>query len=192
MTLLDALGQVPDFRKAGGKRHPLQHVLVCMVLSLLSGNSSWRGHEDFARRHHAALQKHLRLEWAHPPSYSTFRRVMEGLDFTALQAAFLPWARQQVPIEDGEWLSGDGKSLRGTMRNACQAEQSFTALVSLFSHKRGLARESRAYLNQDQSEVHVMQALLATADLEGAGVSLDALHCTKKPAPRSAPEGRTT
>ena len=192
MTLLEALGQIPDFRKAGGKRHSLQHLLVCMVLSLLSGNSSWRGHEDFARRHHAALRKHLHLKREHPPSYSTLRRVMEGLDFEQLQAAFLPWARQHMPIEDGEWLSGDGKSLRGTLRGACQAEQSFTALVSLFSHKRGLAQECRAYNNQEQSEVHVMQTLLATADLEGVAVSLDALHCTKKPVPRSAHEARTT
>lgn len=192
MTLLEALGQVPDFRNAGGKRHRLQHVLVCMVLSMLSGNSSWRGHEDFARRHHAALRKHLHLKRKDPPSYSTLRRVMEGLDFEKLQAAFLAWARQQVPIQDGEWLSADGKSLRGTTSNVCEAEQSFTALVSLFSHKRGLARESRAYRNQEQSEVHVMQALLATADLEGAGVSLDALHCTKKRAPRSALVVRTT
>lgn len=180
MSLLDALNQIPEFRQATGKRHALGHVLVCLVLSMLSGNDTWRSHEEFVQRHREALLEHLRPDKDRLPSYSTFRRVMKDLGFGALHAAFLGWARKHVPIQEGEWLSADGKSLRGTITGACEAEQDFTALVSLYSHKRGIVLRSRAYENKAESEIHVVQALLAETPLKGANLTLDALHCTKK------------
>lgn len=181
MTLLQAFAQVPDFRKRGGRRHPLPCVLVCILLGSLSGYSSWRDLGDFVRRHHAALVECLQLEKDRLPSYSTLRRVLKGLDFKALNAAFLAWARQHIPVEPGEALAMDGKSLCGTTTDATGAQQNFTALVSLYAHKRGIVLQNQAYQNKEESEVHVVQAMLADAKLEGATLTLDAMHCLKKP-----------
>jgi hypothetical protein len=183
MTLLHAFETIPEFRQAKGMRHGLPLVLMCVLLGTLSGCMSWRDHEAFVRRHRESLLEHLRPAKKRLPSFSTLRRVLLGLDFDALSAAFLIWARQHVSIEAGEWLSIDGKSLSGTSTHPDDARQNFTALVSLYAHKRGVVLQIDAYENKLESEAHIVEAILADAQLAGAGVTADALHCRKKPAP---------
>ena len=179
MTLIQAFEQIRDWRRAQGKRHSLSCVLVCLVLSALSGNRSWRAHRDFIHRHWQELVEHLTPDKQRLPSYSTLRRVLLGIPYNDLSAAFLQWARQHVPIEEGEWLAADGKSLRGTLSDVDDAQQNFTAVVSLYAHKRGVVLQSQAYQNKQESEVHVLLGMLAEAKIEGAGLTVDALHCKK-------------
>lgn len=179
MSILEALSDLPDVRRAQGCRHQISHVIVCLLLSTLSGGRSWRAHADFAQRHRALLLARLRPTKDRLPSYSTLRRVALALDFDALNAAFVRWARPQITPEAGEWWAIDGKSLRGTATHPHDAQQQFTALVSLYAQQRGLVLQSQAYDNAEESEVHIVEALLADAPLAGAGVSADALHCKK-------------
>ena len=179
MSILEALSGLPDVRRAQGRRHQVPHVIVCLLLSTLSGARSWREHADFVERHRALLLARLRPSKDRLPSYSTLRRVALALDFEALNAAFLHWARPQIRVEAGEWWAVDGKSLRGTATHPHDAQQQFTALVSLYAHQRGLVLQAQAYGNAEESEVHIVQALLADAPLSGAAVSADALHCKK-------------
>jgi hypothetical protein len=41
--LLDILTDVPDPRRAEGKRYTLPHILLFSILAILSGNASYRG-----------------------------------------------------------------------------------------------------------------------------------------------------
>jgi hypothetical protein len=195
MNLLTAFEQIPEFRRTAGRRHSLAVTLACSLLAILNGSTSWRDQEAFARRHRDALLKHLRPIKDRLPSYSTLRRVVGGVDFDALSAAFLAWAQEHVEIAPGEWLSVDGKSLRGTAREAFDAEQNFTALVSFYAQKRGVLVRAQAYENKHESEAHVVEEMLASIEpdaLRGAGLSLDALHCRKKHASSSAAPAPTT
>lgn len=191
MTILQAFETIPEFRTAKGMRHDLPLVLMCLLLGSLSDCQSWRDHASFVRRHRKAL-----LDYFHPPkdrlpSYSTLRRVALGLDFDALGKAFLTWASENVGFEPGEWLAIDGKSLSGTSTNPDDAQQNFTALVSLYAHQRGVVLQIDAYENKLESEAHIVEAILADAQLAGAGVTADALHCRKKLAPSSARQAPT-
>jgi hypothetical protein len=192
MTILQAFETIPEFRRAQGTRHSLPLVLMCILMGSLSDCQSWRDHESFIQRHRKALLEHFRPAKDRLPSYSTLRRVLLRLDFDALSKAFLTWARQHVSIEPGEWLAIDGKSLSGTSTNPDNAHQNFTALVSLYAHKRGVVLQVDAYENKFESEAHIVEAILAGAELAGAGVTADALHCRKKLAPSSAKPARTT
>lgn len=183
MTLLEALAQVPDFRQPRGRRHELPVVLACILLGYMSHAESWRDLEDFIRRHRTALLKHLRPSHSRLPSYSTLRRVLEGLDHQALQDAFLLWARSRIQIEEGEWWAFDGKSLGTSAQERFSSKQNFKAVLSLYAHKRGIVLQSRAYENAKQSEAHLVQAMLQEmqeGELAGVGLTGDALHCTKK------------
>jgi hypothetical protein len=183
MTILQAFETIPEFRTAKGKRHSLSFVLMCLLLGSLSGCKSWRDYASFAQRHREALLAHFRLPKDRLPSYSTLRRVALRLDFDALSQAFLSWASQQVGFKSGEWLSIDGKGLSGTSTHPDDARQNFTALVSLYAHKRGVVLQIDAYENKLESEAHIVEAILGSAQLTGAGVTADALHCRKKLAP---------
>lgn len=183
MTILQAFETIPEFRTAKGKRHELPLVLTCLLLGSLSGCKSWRDHEGFIQRHRATLLGHFRPPKDRLPSYSTLRRVALRLDFDVLSQAFATWARQQVSFEPGEWLAIDGKGLSGTSTNPDDSQQNFTALVSLYAHKRGVVLHVDAYENKLESEAHIVEAILGSTQLAGAGVTADALHCRKKLAP---------
>ena len=195
MDLLTAFEHIPEFRRTAGRRHSLAVTLICSLLAILNGSTSWRDQEDFVRRHRDGLLKHLRPSKDRLPSYSTIRRVVSGVDFNALSTAFLAWAREHVEIAPGEWLSVDGKSLRGTATEAFDAQQNFTALVSFYAQKRGVLVRAQAYENKEESEAHVVEEMLASIEpdaLRGVGLSLDALHCRKKHASSSGAPAPTT
>lgn len=183
MTLLESLAQVPDFRHPRGRRHELSLALACILLGTLSGAKTWRDFGDFVKRHRAVLLEHLRPQKDRLPSYSTLRRVLLGLNYQALQDAFLLWARSRIQVEEGEWWALDGKSLGLSAQERFSPEQNFKAVLSLYAHKRGIVLESRVYENGKQSEAHLVQAMLQEmqqAGLAGAGLTGDALHCSKK------------
>jgi len=186
MTLDEAFADLPEVRRAQARQHKVQHVVTCVVLSTLSGNTSWREHGDFVQRHRQALLEFLRPGKDRLPSYSTIRRVMIALDFEELNAAFHRWARTRIQAEAGEWWAIDGKCLAGSGTNVHSAEQSFTFLVSLYAHQRGLVLQSGAHRNSKGDEGQVVQAILADARIAGAGVSADALHCKKSSARSSS------
>ncbi|NNC32372.1 ISAs1 family transposase [Longimicrobium terrae] len=179
MTLYEVFGELPDVRRAQARQHTVQHVVTCVVLSTLSGNTSWREHGDFVQRHRQPLLEFLRPRKDRLPSYSTIRRVLIGLDFDALSTAFLRWARPRIQVEAGEWWAIDGKCLSGSGTDVHTPQQSFTFLVSLYAHQRGLVLQSGAHKNSKGDEGQVVEAILADAQITGAGVSADALHCKK-------------
>jgi hypothetical protein len=180
MTLYEAFADLPEARRAQARQHTVQHVITILVLSTLSGNTSWREHRDFVQRHHQALVEFLRPKKEKLPSYSTIRRVLIALDFEELNAAFLRWARTRIQAEAGEWWAIDGKCLAGSGTDVHSSRQSFTHLVSLYAHQRGLVLQSGAHKNSKGDEGQVVETILADARIEGAGVSADALHCKKR------------
>jgi len=180
MSLLELLKSVPDFRAKRGIRHPLWLVLLCIIMGAMMGYWGYRPLAEFVEDYGSALRKALHLsDEVALPSYSTFRRVMNGLDFEALSQRFNDWAIEHVPIQPGEWVGVDGKSIKSTVTGAFEQEQNFVALVSVFSHKRGLVHGSKPMENKHNSEIKVVRELLETLDLSQVGVTMDALHCQK-------------
>lgn len=83
--LAEYLAGIPEFRKARGWRHPLLAVLLPAGVAMLGGARSERAIADWATDHPAWR---ARLGFTHPrgPSQATIRRVLAGLDRTALEA----------------------------------------------------------------------------------------------------------
>jgi hypothetical protein len=180
INLLEALAQVPDFRAPRGRRYPLPLILLLVIMGTLSNCLGYQALEDFARRHHQALVKSLELPLMRFPSDSTFRRVMMGMDFTQLAQVFSDWLRDWMPTQEQDWLGVDGKSIKATVSNYAQAYQDFVNVVSVFSSRQGIALALEQFRNKESSEIAVVQALLATLQLEGVVFTFDSLHCQKK------------
>ena len=180
MSLVELLQSVPEFRQLRGKRHQLWFILLLMIVGAMCGYWGYRPLAEFTQLYGAQVCQHL----GHPlprrlPSYSTFRRVILELDFQVFAQVFNQWAQQYVPIEPGEWLAIDGKSIKGSVSDYDSDQQNFVMLVSVFSHKRGLVLHSQPMENKVISELHVVQQLLEVLDLSGAVVTADALHTQK-------------
>lgn len=177
--LIDALSQIPDFRTQKGRRHPLWFVLLLTIMGTMNGYYGYRAVGDFVKRHQQALVLAFNIPKDRVPSYSTIRRVMSGVDSDEFTAVFNAWATQAFGEQSGEWLAVDGKAIAGTLRGHTQTQQNFLSTVSVFCARRGVVVGSEKLENKKESEIQTVETLLAALDLQGAGLSLDALHCQK-------------
>jgi hypothetical protein len=182
MGLIECLKNVPDPRQSRGKRHPLWLALLIIILGAMLGYWGYRPLSEFIETYGEQLRRHLKLsQEVDFPSYSTLRRIMERLDFVVWAQMFEQWAQQYVSIPVGEVLAIDGKSIASTLSDHDQATQNFLTIVSLFSHQRGFVYQMQAMENQQVSEQAIVEQMLASLELQAAVVTMDALHCQKKP-----------
>jgi len=72
-----ALGKVPEFRKAKGRQIGLEGALTLVVVAMAAGRTSYRTMARFAKQREPELIPLLGLQRA--PSYSTFRRILKGV-----------------------------------------------------------------------------------------------------------------
>lgn len=179
-NLIQSLQGIRDFRAAQGRRYPLWLILLLVVIGTLSGCRGYQALEDFGVRHYRVLSEKLGLMVNRLPSDTTFRRVLQRLDFHLLAQQFQQWSKSYIEVEPQEWVAIDGKSIKGTVRDAQTAYQNFVSFVSVYSHQQGLVLATRQFENKNTSELSVVQTLLETLHLEEVVITLDALHCQKK------------
>jgi hypothetical protein len=178
-NLIQSLQEIRDFRAAQGRRYPLWLILLLIVMGTISGCRSYYALEDFGTRHYGAVSEKLGLTVTRLPSDTTFRRILQRLDFHQLVQKFEQWARDTIDLRSQEWVAIDGKSIKGTVTEPRTAYQNFVSLVSVYSCNQGVVLASEQFESKIASELTVVQTLLAALDLEGVVFTLDALHCQK-------------
>jgi hypothetical protein len=90
VDLLTTLGEVPDPRKARGRRHRLVTVLALSVAAVLAGARSYVAIAEWA--HDLPVSARVRLGIGRrAPSESTIRRILQAVDLDALDAALSGW-----------------------------------------------------------------------------------------------------
>ena len=179
-SLIEHLREIEDFRTTDGRRHPLWLVLLFVIMGTMSGDVGYRAWGDFVKRHRRVLIKTFEIQKHGVPSYSTIRRIVMGVDFEKLATIFNHWAQNYVDLDESEWCSIDGKSIKGTVQDYEKSCQNFVSIVSVFACKRGLVLSMEKFENQDKSEIAVVQNLIAALALKDAVFSFDCLHCQKK------------
>ena len=121
-TLASMLAEIPDPRRARGRRHPWSALLLVIVAGLVSGANSQRGPARWSRDAGAVRRRQLGFTRRRGPSRATLHRVLCRVDVTALEARLGAWLQQVRAAwlqSTGRWLDGiavDGKTLRGARR----------------------------------------------------------------------------
>lgn len=180
MNLIEQLKQIPDHRKKRGKRHPLWVVLGLILLGVLCNYQGYRPLVDFCQQHWQELQTLLELPpETKIPSYSTFRRVIQGVDFQPLVKILNQWQAETGKERTGEWLAIDGKSIKCTLKNSTGSNQNFTTTVSAFSHQSAEVVALSVQENKEISEIEVAKQLIMSLQGQKVAFTLDALHCQK-------------
>lgn len=179
MNLIELFQEVEDPRISSGRRHSIELVLTLGTMSIMSGQVSFRSMGDFVNRHKKEIQKYFQPGRDSLPSYSTFRRVFNGVDNAALCSSFHRWSFNRVKIKKGEWLHVDGKSIKNTVKDYENPSQDFISLVSLYSSRHKQVLGSRKYHNKKQSETVAFDELLEDLDLKGVVFTMDALYLKK-------------
>jgi hypothetical protein len=147
----------------------------------MSGCGGYKALEDFGSRHYQKLCEVLGLNLGRMPSDTTLRRMFHGVNFQQLTQQFHAGAAEQFEPQPGEWVAVDGKSLKGTVQDTWGTFQNFVSVVSVYSHQHRVILAQQSFENKVRSEIQVVEQLLTELDLTGVVVSMDALHCQKKP-----------
>jgi predicted transposase YbfD/YdcC len=178
-TLLSTLQDVPDPRKARGKRYSWTVLLTIIVAGLASNYQTARAIAQWARLHLAELRAAL-PDLTRIPSESTLLRTLRQIDSQVLEqhlAHFVAGLPAPTPYAGciisphGELLQGqaiDGKTVR-----TASAHGDRTHLVSVVQHGGGQTL-AQTEVADKRSEVAASQQLLAARDLSGTVTTMDA------------------
>jgi predicted transposase YbfD/YdcC len=172
-SLTTALAQIPDPRRARGRRHPWSALLLLVAAGLLAGRNSQRALARFG--HHLRPGWLRRLGFRTPPSQPTLHRLLRTLEVEQVETVVRTWVGQlQSRWHQAActWLEGiaiDGKTLRGAGRLGAADVH----LLSARSASTGLVLAQIAVPDKT-GEVGAVAGLLAGLDLTAQTITFDA------------------
>ncbi len=174
--LIDMLRRLVDPRKRRGVRHPLVTVVAIAVGAALSGARSFKAVAEWAKDLSRDTLQRLGSQRWNPPSEPTIRRVLQRLEADRLDAEIGQWLLAHCNVA-GQGMSVDGKTLRG----ARDSGQAAPHLLSAILHQEGVVVAQRA-VGEKTNEIPELPRLLAPLPIEGAVVTVDAMHTQEQTA----------
>ena len=174
-SLMEAVVDIPDPRKARGKRHSWNLLLTLISAALLGGQRNGRAIGQWVDEHTVELMTKLPIPQQPLPSTSTLRRALRAIDVVALEDRLAQFAQDldaaMPQATDALWQGQavDGKAVRGA-----QAHGTKVHLVSLVRHGTGLVR-NQVRVRDKSNEITAVPVLLAGQDLQGTVTTMDAL-----------------
>ena len=177
--LLAALSEVPDPRRAEGKRYPLAPLLLFTVLALLSGATSYRRIIVFLEQRRELLNELFGFTLRRAPSVNTLRTVLHDLNGDALERAFRRHAAGLLARPEGGMpaIALDGKTLKGSFDHLHDAAAAH--VLSAFACEAALILAHQE-VRDAPDEVPAVPALIEALGVRGVLFTADALHCQKK------------
>ena len=180
-SLVDRMASLPDPRCGYGLRHRQRFVLACAAVATLMGACGYRAFENTCQK---LTQRQLRALHCyrseadgrhHPPSDSTFRRVLNRVPAEQLSRLIGAWLAEQE-IGALAQLAMDGKVLRGSGRHDGKPLQ----LLSAVTHQLRLTLD-QIPIAEKSNEIPALKPLLAKVrPRPGTLITGDAMHCQQE------------
>ena len=178
-SLREELKEIEDVRRGAGQRHSIDVVLMITIMATMSGYNGYRAIGDFSKRYKKELIEYLNIEKDRLPAFATVRRVLMQIDHEKFGDVFEKWMKQYLKKEKRQWVSVDGKAIRGTKQK--EEDKKLAHLVSFFSSDSKEVLMSRKTATKS-NEIPLVQEMLASFPLQDMIITLDALHCQTKTA----------
>ncbi len=174
-VLLELLAEIPDFRQAQGRRHPLPAILALSVAACMCGYRSYGAIAEWGRNYGVELLRALGFTHDAAPCAATLHTVLRGLDREAVERVLATWAERVLAAtvaspEAVEAIAIDGKTLRGSRRQRAPGAH----LLSALGHRLGLTVGQRAVADKT-NEIGAIQDVLGALVLQNRVITMDAL-----------------
>jgi hypothetical protein len=192
VSLLETLREIPDHRRAEGKRFDLATVLLYSILAMVAGANSYRQMHEFIRIHRQLLNAAFALDLRYSPSYTGLRLILRGVDPAALETAFRRHAATVVAPPATEGLTAiavDGKTLRGSFDAFCDRKAAH--MMSALRHADQIVL-AHLMVAEKSNEIPAAPELIEALGLTGCLFTLDAEHCQKNDPSLRLPVGIET
>lgn len=164
---------VTDPRVDRGGNHDLLEMVFVALTAAICGANGWADVERFARAKRDWFLQYIDLPHG-VPSHDTFGRVFARLDTGEFLSAMHQWVDQFAGSLRGRGIAIDGKTLRGSFDQA--AGQSPLHTITAFATDTRLVLRQMS-VGEKSNEIPAVPVLLQLLELEGAVVTLDAMHC---------------
>jgi predicted transposase YbfD/YdcC len=174
--LLAHLAQIPDPRRARGRRFSLVLLLALAASAVLTGARSMAAITEWAADTPPQVRAALGARRAGPatwtvPSEATIRRTLARLDPVRLARVLGTWLTDRGPARRRRAVAVDGKTLRGSRTRTDRAVH----LLAAKEHTNH-AVLAQQHVNGAPGEVPGLIPLLDGLDLVEVVVTADALH----------------
>lgn len=163
---------IDDPRIERCKEHLLEDILFITIAAVICGAETWNDIENYGKSKEEWLLKCLKLPNG-IPSHDTFNRLFSALDPKQLEECFVNWIKSVAEITNGEIVSIDGKTIRGS-RN--KGAKSFVHMVSAWANTNHLLL-GQVKVDDKSNEITAIPKLLEVLDLAGCIVTIDAMGC---------------
>lgn len=176
LPLKEHFSGLDDPRAQHSIEHLLLDIVIVTICAVICGADTWVEIENYGLAKQEWLETFLDLPNG-IPSHDTFERMFARLRPDQLQQCFLNWVQAVFNITDGQLISLDGKTLRGSYE--CGGKQGMIHMVSAWASQNRLVLGQRK-VNEKSNEITALPELLKVLDLNGAVVSIDAMGCQTK------------
>jgi predicted transposase YbfD/YdcC len=179
--LLDALGVIPDPRRAQGRRFPLPYLLLFSVLALLSGAKSFTHIVIFMRERREILNQVFGSRFKTAPSINTVRLLLHAIGGAPLEATVRGYAEHLVT--DGAahealpLIALDGKTLRGSFDHINDRKAVHTLSALAVAEKIVLAHFE---VDGKTNEIPCVPTLIRQLGLSDVIYTGDAMNCQRE------------
>lgn len=166
--------ELPDPRRAQGRRHRLSDMVTIAVTAVICCADSWADVADFGRAKLKWFSTFLDLPHG-IPSQDTFERVFAKLDPDGFERCFASWTAALSKSSGGKLVAIDGKRIRRSFEHAWD-HSTATHLVSAFVADNAMVLGQLA-VDCKENEIVAIPKLLELLELSGAVVTIDAMGC---------------
>ena len=177
INLREALKTIKDERRGAGQRHSIDVVLMITIMATMSGYVGYRAIGDFTKRYKKELVSYLNVEKDRLPAFATTRRVLMSIDYEIFSKVFEQWIGQYLKQEKKQWVSIDGKAIKGTKQK--EEDLKLAHLVSFFNSDSKEILQARKTATKS-NEIPLVQEMIKRFPFKDMIFTLDALHCQKK------------
>ena len=169
--LLSLLAAVPDPRDPRGLQHRLPAILAVGLAAVLAGARSFVAIGEWVAHQSAPALTELGVD-GRGPGESTIRRAFARLEADTLDLVLGAYLWTRTSVAGGRRVIAlDGKTVRGARTKNKAAPH----LVAAYDHGAGAVLGQIAVAAKS-NEIPAVQELLRLFDLDGAVVTLDAMH----------------
>jgi predicted transposase YbfD/YdcC len=163
--------ELPDPRKARGKRYRLETMLTLIVLAKVCGEDKPSGIAEWAQHRLEWLCEVLNLERKTMPHRSSYERVLDGVSWEELEQLVSQVLSGKRYFGKQVVVAIDGKVLRGTLNE----KQEGVYLLAAYLPGEGIVLMEVAIQGKGQ-ELEAAPQVLKSIDLRDKVVMGDALH----------------
>lgn len=169
---IDHFSSLTDPRVERTKEHLLEDIIFITIAAVICGAENWNDIEAYGKSKQAWLSGYLRLPGG-IPSHDTFNRLFSALDSLQFENCFLEWVKSVAELTDGEIISIDGKTVRGSRGKGVK---SAIHMVSAWAGMNNMVL-GQVKTAEKSNEITAIPKLLSVLELKGCIITIDAMGC---------------